>query len=89
MAAMHRVNRSSLPWGKEHFSEQERGDDQIDTLHREILTALQRPDATYTVREAIDVALLARFFERFADQTVSITRRLDCIVTGDVPGRSD
>ena len=35
----------------------------------------------------VDVALLARFIERFADQAVSITRRLDYIVTGAAPGR--
>jgi phosphate uptake regulator len=30
------------------------------------------------------VALLARYFERFADQAVSITRQLDYVVTGDM-----
>ena len=40
-----------------------------------------------SVRDGVDVALLARFVERFADQAVSITRRLDYIVTGAAPGR--
>jgi phosphate transport system protein len=69
----------------EHFAEQQRGDDQLDALHREVLTTLGRPDGTYTVREAIDVALLARYFERFADHAVAITRGLDYVVTGDPP----
>jgi phosphate transport system protein len=72
----------------EHFAEQQRGDDQLDALHRDILTTLGRPDGPYTVRDAIDVALLARFFERFADQAVSVTRRLDYVVTGDTPRSS-
>jgi len=33
----------------------------------------------------VDVALLARFFERFAEQAVSVTRRLGYIVTGLCP----
>ena len=86
--AAHRVHQIIAAPVQEHFAAHERGDDQIDALHREIMTALQCPDATYTVREAVEVALLARFFERFADQTVSITRRLDFVVTGEVPGRS-
>jgi phosphate uptake regulator len=31
------------------------------------------------------VALLSRFFERFADQAVAITRRLDFVVSGTTP----
>ena len=87
--AAHRVRQIIAAPVEEHFAEHERGDDQIDTLHREIVKSLRRPDGTYTVREGIDGALLARFFERFSDQTVSITRRLDYVVTGEVPGRSD
>jgi phosphate transport system protein len=69
----------------EHFTEQQRGDDRLDALHREILASIARPDGPYTVRDAIDVTLLARFFERFADQAVSVTRRLDYVVTGNLP----
>jgi phosphate transport system protein len=69
----------------EGFAERERDDDAIDRLQRELLTTLHRRDAPYSVHAAIDVALLARFIERFADQAVSITRRLDYVVTGIVP----
>jgi phosphate transport system protein len=41
----------------------------------------------YSMHDGVDMALLARFVERFADQAVSITRRLDYIVTGVAPGR--
>jgi len=41
----------------------------------------------HSVRDGVDVAFLARFLERFADQAVSITRRLGHVVTGAVPGR--
>lgn len=83
--AADRVQQIIADPAGEHFAEQQRGDDQLDALHREVLITLQRPDGGYTVRDAIDVALLARFFERYADQAVAITRRLDYIVTGDLP----
>jgi phosphate transport system protein len=73
---------------EEHFAEQDRADDRIDELHREILNAVQDPASGCSVRDGVDVALLVRFFERFADQAVSVTRRLDYVVTGAVPGRS-
>jgi phosphate transport system protein len=72
---------------EEHFTEQDRRDDRIDELHREILNAVHGDASGRSVRDGIDVALLARFVERFADQTVSITRRLDYIVTGAAPGQ--
>ena len=37
------------------------------------------------VRAATNVALLARFYERFADQAVSAARRLDFATTGTLP----
>ena len=69
-----------------HFTEQDRRDDRIDELHRDILNAVHGSASGRSVRDGIDVALLARFIERFADQAVSITRRLDYIVTGATPG---
>jgi len=72
---------------EEHFGEQDRWDDRIDELHRGILNTVHGSASGRSVREGIDVALLARFVERFADQAVSITRRLDYIVTGATPGR--
>ncbi|HEY2834440.1 MAG TPA: PhoU domain-containing protein, partial [Sporichthyaceae bacterium] len=67
--------------------EQDRADDRIDELHREILHAVSGGAPGCSVRDGVNVALLARFVERFADQAVSITRRLDYIVTGVAPGR--
>jgi phosphate transport system protein len=71
---------------EEHFTEQDRADDRIDELHREILNAVSGVTSGCSVRDGVDAALLARFVERFADQAVSITRRLDYIVTGAAPG---
>jgi len=88
VAAARRVQDIIAAPMEEHFTEQDRADDRIDELHREILTTVQSVAAGCSVRDGVDVALLARFVERFADQAVSVTRRLDYIVTGAVPGRS-
>jgi phosphate transport system protein len=60
-------------------------DDKIDRLHRDVLDAVSHADPPYPVRVGVDVALLTRYFERFADQAVSITRRLDYAATGELP----
>jgi phosphate transport system protein len=88
VAAARRVQEIITAPTHEHFVEQDRADDRVDELQREILNAIQDVASGCSVRDAVDVALLARFFERFADQAVSVTRRLDFIVTGAVPGRS-
>ena len=37
------------------------------------------------IQVAVDVALLDRYYERFADQAVSVARRLDYVVAGTMP----
>lgn len=65
----------------------ERADDETDQLQREVVDLVSNADPPYPVHVGVDVALLARYFERFADQAVGITRRLDYVVTGQRPGR--
>jgi phosphate transport system protein len=65
----------------------ERADDESDRLQHEVLEQVKHADPPYPVQVGVDVALLARFFERFADQAVGITRRLDYVVTGERPAR--
>lgn len=78
------VQRTITTPDEEQVEQRERDDDRIDELHRELLAALdEHLTGPHAVRTAVDVALLARFVERFADQAVSISRRLDYIHTGD------
>ena len=58
-------------------------DDAVDRLHREVFTALLSQDNPYSIESAIDVTLLSRYYERFADHAVSVARRLVFLVTGD------
>ena len=66
----------------------ERADGQIDALQRELLELVTTPEAGYSVQAAIDVSLLVRFIECFADQAVGVTWQLDFVVTGEYPKRT-
>lgn len=57
-------------------------DDEMDDLHRQLLTALINPEWKHGVAAAVDVALLGRFYERFADHAVQIARRVIFQATG-------
>ena len=59
-----------------------RHDTEVDRLHRELFTIVLSPSWTHGVEAAIDVTLLSRYYERYADHAVSVTRRVVTIVTG-------
>lgn len=57
-------------------------DDAMDELHRHLFTVLMDREWKHGVAAAVDVTLLGRFYERFADHTVEIGRRVVFQVTG-------
>lgn len=57
-------------------------DDTMDDLHRQLLTVLVDRGWSRGIAAAVDVALLGRFYERFADHTVQIARRVVFQATG-------
>jgi phosphate transport system protein len=61
----------------------ERHDQQMDRLHRELFTIVLSPTWSHGVEAAIDVTLLSRYYERYADHAVSVTKRVVTIVTGE------
>jgi phosphate transport system protein len=64
----------------------ENDDDEMDHLHRELFTVLMDKDWPHGVAAAVDVTLLGRFYERFADHAVSVAKRTVFVVTGRMPG---
>ncbi|MDI2031088.1 phosphate signaling complex protein PhoU [Saccharopolyspora sp. TS4A08] len=62
-------------------------DDEMDDLHRHLFTVMMSPDWEHGVATAVDVTLLGRFYERFADHAVAVARRVEFIVTGKMPSR--
>ena len=61
-------------------------DDQLDGLHAAAYARLLEPGFEATPQEILDVSLLARYFERFGDHAVGVSRRIVYLVTGDHTG---
>lgn len=57
-------------------------DDEMDRLHRSLLATLIAPDWEHGVEPAVDLTLVARFYERYGDHTVTIAHQVHFIVTG-------
>ena len=60
-------------------------DDEMDELHRQLFTELMDREWKHGVPAAVDVALLGRFYERFADHAVEVGRRVVFQATGTLP----
>jgi len=58
-------------------------DDTLDDLHEKAYSKLLAKGYKGGTQETLDVALLARFFERFGDHAVNVSRRIVYLVTGD------
>jgi phosphate transport system protein len=67
------------------FDELRRTDETVNTLHAKALSVVTGDGWRHGQRPAIAVALATRFYERFADQAVSVARRLEFADTGSLP----
>jgi len=63
--------------------ELERDDDVMDGLHRRLFTIMLGEAFSGGIESAIDIALVGRYYERFADHAVSVARRVVYLVTGE------
>jgi phosphate transport system protein len=62
--------------------EVEKDDDQMDDLHRELISTIIGMKWDAGIESAIDLTLLGRYFERYSDHAVSVSRRVYFLVTG-------
>jgi phosphate transport system protein len=60
-------------------------DDAMDDLHSHLFTVLMDREWKHGVAAAVDVTLLGRFYERFADHAVEVARRVIFQATGRFP----
>lgn len=58
-------------------------DDDMDELHRSLFTAILAPDREVGIEAAIDVTLISRYYERYADHAVTIGKRIVHVATGE------
>ena len=61
----------------------ETDDAEMDKLHRDLISTLLDDNWAHGIEAAIDMTLLGRYYERFADHAVSISRRVYFLVTGE------
>lgn len=64
-------------------------DDAMDDLHRHLFSVMMDKEWKHGVAAAVDVTLLGRFYERFADHAVEIARRVIFQVTGQLPAEEE
>ena len=64
-------------------------DDAMDDLHRHLFTVLMDREWKHGVTAAVDVTLLSRFYERFADHAVELANRVIFQVTGKFPDEDE
>ena len=67
------------------FAELNEIDQQVDDLHAAVLATITGDSWQHGVPTATCLALVARFYERFADQAVSVAKRVEFVSTGVTP----
>jgi phosphate transport system protein len=63
----------------------EKDDDEMDDLHRKVISGIISNGPGVTIESAIDLTLLGRYYERFADHAVAVARRVYFLVKGEFP----
>ncbi|MEV5651823.1 phosphate signaling complex protein PhoU [Nocardia sp. NPDC052254] len=58
-------------------------DDIMDHLHEELLGTVLAPEWAFGITAAVDLTLLGRYYERFADNAVEVGRRTIFLATGE------
>lgn len=60
-------------------------DDAVDELYHQLVALVSREDWEHSSKEAVDVAMLAREYERYADHCVAVASRIVYLITGMKP----
>ncbi|MCK7638495.1 phosphate signaling complex protein PhoU [Corynebacterium pygosceleis] len=60
-------------------------DDAVDDLHEHLFTVLTKRAWPYSTTSAVDVTLLSRYYERYADHAVNVASRIVYLTTGLMP----
>lgn len=67
------------------YAELNEVDHKVDALHAEVLTQITSTSWPHNVPAATCLALVTRFYERYADQAVSVAKRVEFVSTGRLP----
>ena len=61
----------------------EKDDDEMDELHKKVISGIIGSNPVLSLDVAIDLTLLGRYYERSADHAVSVARRVYFLVKGE------
>jgi len=78
-----------LTHGPDKVARIDEEDDAMDDLHRRLFSVLMDHEWKHGVAAAVDITLLGRFYERFADHTVEVARRVIFQSTAKSPQKTD
>ncbi len=67
----------------------ERDDDAMDDLHRQLFETLAADSWKHPAETTVDLTLVGRYYERYADHAVSVARRVIFLVTGEHGAESE
>lgn len=84
-AMADQVGQLLLQTSVDGFTDLVRAEEAVDAAHAAALTEITDPDWPCGVPVATNLALLCRFYERFADQAVSVGRRVQFAATDALP----
>jgi phosphate transport system protein len=57
-------------------------DEAVDALHRRLFAAVLDERQHFEVEQVVDVVVVGRYYERFADHAVGVSRAVSYLVTG-------
>jgi phosphate transport system protein len=77
------VKEVVLSGDPDRAAELDNDDDDMDHLHRHLFSVLINRQWSHGVAAAVDVTLMSRYYERFADHAVEISRRVIYQATGE------
>lgn len=62
-------------------------DDRLDDLHNDFIETVfsSRSDRVLTTQQAVQLAVIGRFYERIGDHAVNVGERVHYLVTGELP----
>ena len=63
----------------------EKDDDEMDELHKKVIAGILSNTDGISIASAVDLTLLGRYYERFADHAVAVARRVYFLVKGEFP----
>lgn len=67
----------------------DKDDDKMDDLHRDLFAVLLDERSELSRQAVLDLTLVGRYYERFADHAVSVARRVVYLVTGEYDASVD